>query len=88
MEVSSLGELSAEEAELLQALPDKQERLHWFQEREVLQAARGLIVGSAVTVLQGKERLRGIVRFVGRIPISYSSPPAGWFFGIELQVGL
>ncbi|XP_040040448.2 ubiquitin carboxyl-terminal hydrolase CYLD isoform X1 [Gasterosteus aculeatus] len=85
IEVSSLGELSAEEAELLQALPDKQERLHWFQEREVLQAARGLTVGSAVTVLQGKERLRGIVRFVGRIPNSYSSPPPGWFFGIELQ---
>ncbi|KAM8875403.1 ubiquitin carboxyl-terminal hydrolase CYLD isoform 3-T5 [Spinachia spinachia] len=86
VEVSTLGELSPDEAELLQALPDDPQRLNWFKEREVLRAARGLTVGSAVTVLQGKEWLRGIVRFIGRTPNApCSSPPAGRFFGIELQ---
>ncbi|KAL6108404.1 uncharacterized protein ACO6RY_18932 [Pungitius sinensis] len=86
IEAGSLEELSAEEAELLQALPDDPERLKWFRGREALQAARGLAVGTAVTVLQGKEWLRGIVRFIGRTPTSpYAAPPPGWFFGIELQ---
>lgn len=62
IEVSSMEELSPEEAELLQALPDDAERLKWFKEREALKTALGLKVGSAVTVEEGGEKLRGIVR--------------------------
>lgn len=89
IEVSSMEELSPEEAELLQALPDDAERLKWFKEREALKTALGLKVGSAVTVEEGGEKLRGIVRYVGRITDpSYPCPLSGTYFGIELQVGL
>ncbi|XP_038570967.1 ubiquitin carboxyl-terminal hydrolase CYLD isoform X1 [Micropterus salmoides] len=86
IEVSSMEELSPEEAELLQALPDDAERLKWFKEREALKTALGLKVGSAVTVEEGGEKLRGIVRYVGRITDpSYPCPLSGTYFGIELQ---
>uniref|UniRef100_A0A8C2WSU4 Ubiquitin carboxyl-terminal hydrolase CYLD n=1 Tax=Cyclopterus lumpus TaxID=8103 RepID=A0A8C2WSU4_CYCLU len=86
LESSSIQPLSKEEAELLQALSSDVERLEWFREGDALRVARGLSVGTAVTVDEGGERLRGIVRYIGRIrDTSYSCPLTGTFFGIELQ---
>ncbi|XP_044055834.1 ubiquitin carboxyl-terminal hydrolase CYLD isoform X2 [Siniperca chuatsi] len=86
LEASSMEELSAEEAELLQALPDDAERLKWFRRRDALQTALGLTEGTAVTVEEGGEKLRGIIRYIGRMTEpSYTCPLSGTFFGIELQ---
>lgn len=86
LEASSLKELSAVEAELLQALPDDAERLKWFRERDALNAASHLTVGTAVIVEEEGKKLRGIIRYIGWMaePI-YPSPISGIFFGIELQ---
>ncbi len=85
-----MEELTAEEAGLLQALPDDAERLKWFRQKDALRAALGLAVGTLVTVdKEGGEELRGTIRSIGRItPPTYSNPLSGTFFGIELQVGL
>ncbi|KAL7396546.1 hypothetical protein ABVT39_007562 [Epinephelus coioides] len=86
LEVSSMEPLSVEEAELLQALPEDAERLKWFRERDALKTAMGLTVGTAVTVDEGGEKLRGIIRYIGQLTQpSYSFPISGRFFGIELQ---
>lgn len=84
-----MEQLSAEVAELLQALPDDAERLKWFLEGDALRTALGLTVGTAVTVEEGGEELRGIIRYIGRMTEPTSSCPlSGTFFGVELQVGL
>ncbi|KAF1385307.1 hypothetical protein PFLUV_G00106380 [Perca fluviatilis] len=86
LEVSSMEELSAEEAELLLALSEDAERLKWFNERDALRAAKGLAVGTEVTVEEGGGKLRGILRYIGRLTEpTYSAPLSGTFFGIELQ---
>lgn len=84
-----MQELGEEEAELLLALHDDAERLKWFRERDALQAALNLNKGTAVTVDEGGEKLRGIIRYVGRLtePM-YPRRLSGRFFGIELQVRL
>lgn len=87
VEAGSLEELSEAEAELLLALPDDPERLAWFGRRDRLRAASELAVGTAVDVEKGGERLRGIIRYIGRLTEpTYLSPLSGRFFGIELQV--
>lgn len=89
IEVSELEELSKEEAELLQALPDDAERLKWFGQRDSLRAAMELTEGIVVTVDEAGVQLRGIIRYIGRLTEpTYLSPISGRFFGIELQVGL
>lgn len=89
IEVSELEELSNEEAELLQALPDDAERLKWFRQKDSLRAAMELTEGIVVTVDEAGVQLRGIIRYVGRLTEpTYLSPTSGRFFGIELQVGL
>lgn len=89
LDVSIMEELSEEEAELLLALHDDAERLKLFREREALQAALQLTEGAAVTVEEGGEKLRGIIRYVGRLTEpTYTCTLSGRFFGIELQVGL
>ncbi|XP_049910334.1 ubiquitin carboxyl-terminal hydrolase CYLD [Epinephelus moara] len=86
IEVSSMEPLSVEEAELLQALPEDAERLKWFRERDALKTAMGLTVGTVVTVDEGGEKLRGIIRYIGKLTQpSYFCPISGRFFGIELQ---
>ncbi|XP_068445993.1 ubiquitin carboxyl-terminal hydrolase CYLD [Clinocottus analis] len=86
LETSCIEPLSAEDAGLLQAVSGDAERLKWFQEGDALREARGLSVGTAVTVDEGGERLQGIVRYIGRMTdTSYSCPLPGTFFGIELQ---
>ncbi|KAK9519743.1 hypothetical protein VZT92_022452 [Zoarces viviparus] len=86
IELSCIEPLSAEKAELLQGLAEDADRLKWFEEGDALQAALGLTVGTAVTVEERGERLRGVVRYIGRLTgTSYSSPIPGTFFGIELQ---
>lgn len=89
VEVSIMQELGEEEAELLLALHDDAERLKWFRERDALQVALNLNKGTAVTVDEGGEKLRGIIRYVGRLtePM-YPLRLSGRFFGIELQVRL
>lgn len=83
-----MEQLSAEEAELLQALPDDTERLKWFKEKNALQTALGLTKGTPVTVDQGRQELRGIIRYIGTLTEpTFSCPLSGTFFGIELQVG-
>lgn len=84
-----MEELSAEEAELLLALSVDAERLKWFKERDALRTAKGLTLGTEVTVEEGGAKLRGILRYIGRLTEpTYSAPLPGTFFGIELQVGL
>ncbi|XP_029286243.1 ubiquitin carboxyl-terminal hydrolase CYLD [Cottoperca gobio] len=83
IEESSMEGLSYEEVELLQALYEDEERLKWFRERETLQTALGLTKGTTVTVNEGGQKLRGIVRYIGAIEESLPFP--GKFFGIELQ---
>ncbi|KAI3369102.1 hypothetical protein L3Q82_026072, partial [Scortum barcoo] len=86
LEVSILEELSPEAAGLLQALPDDAERLKWFREKEALQTALGLTEGTLVMVEEGRDQLRGIIRYIGMITrSSYPNPISGTFFGIELQ---
>lgn len=81
-----MEELSAEEAELLLALPDDAERLNWFNERDTLRAALRLTEGTEVTVDEGGDKLRGIIRYKGRLTEPTPSfPLSGTFFGIELQ---
>ncbi|XP_032381268.1 ubiquitin carboxyl-terminal hydrolase CYLD isoform X1 [Etheostoma spectabile] len=86
LEVSIMEKLSAEEAELLQALSEDAERLKWFNEGDALRTAQGLTPGTEVTVEEGGEKLRGILRCIVRHPEpTYSAPISGKFFGIELQ---
>lgn len=87
IEVGSLEELSEAEAELLLALPDDPERLKWFRRRDCLRAASELTVGTAVDVEKAGERLRGIIRYIGRLTEpTFSCPLSGRYFGVELQV--
>lgn len=87
IEVGSLEELSEVEAELLLALPHDPERLKWFGRRDCLRAVSELTVGTAVDVEKDGERLRGIIRYIGRLTEPpYPSPLSGRYFGIELQV--
>ncbi|KAM3875800.1 ubiquitin carboxyl-terminal hydrolase CYLD [Diretmus argenteus] len=83
LKVLDLEPLTAQEAEMLQALGEDADRLHWFRERETLRAALGLTVNTPVTVEEGGEKLRGVVRYVGKL--THSHPISGAFFGIELQ---
>lgn len=84
-----MQELREEEAKLLLALQDDAERLKWFREPEALQAALQLSKGAAVTVDEGGEKLRGIVRYVGSLTDRmHPCPLSGRYFGIELQVRL
>ncbi|XP_036969886.1 ubiquitin carboxyl-terminal hydrolase CYLD [Acanthopagrus latus] len=86
IDLSCMEQLSAEEAELLQALPDDTERLKWFKEKNALQTALGLTKGTPVTVDQGRQELRGIIRYIGTLTEpTFSCPLSGTFFGIELQ---
>ena len=79
--------LSAEEAEMLLALPEDSERLKWLREGAALKAALGLTEGTPVTVEEGGEELRGIIRYIGTMTIMRKRDPlTAKFFGIELQV--
>lgn len=81
-----MKELSAEEAELLQALPEDTERLKWFEERDALQTARSLTMGTEVTVEEDGKKLRGTIRYIGRIAEpAYHDVISGTYFGIELK---
>ncbi|XP_008280019.1 ubiquitin carboxyl-terminal hydrolase CYLD [Stegastes partitus] len=86
LEFSSIKELSAKEAELLLALAEDTERLKWFEERDALQTALGLSVGTEVTVEEDGKKLRGTIRYIGGMG-ELICPPGikGTFFGIELQ---
>nr|XP_020515174.2 ubiquitin carboxyl-terminal hydrolase CYLD-like [Labrus bergylta] len=86
MELSCLEELSEQEAALLLALPEDAERLKWWKDEKTLHTALELTEGTAVTVEEGGEELRGIIRYIGKLtsPIYYP-PLTGTFFGIELQ---
>uniref|UniRef100_UPI0037E75E0F ubiquitin carboxyl-terminal hydrolase CYLD n=1 Tax=Semicossyphus pulcher TaxID=241346 RepID=UPI0037E75E0F len=86
VEVSSMEKLSEQEARLLHALSKDTERLKWFKERDALQTALGLSEGTAVTVDEEGEELRGIIRYIGKLTSpEYPCPLAATFFGIELQ---
>uniref|UniRef100_A0A3Q3MGJ3 Ubiquitin carboxyl-terminal hydrolase CYLD n=1 Tax=Mastacembelus armatus TaxID=205130 RepID=A0A3Q3MGJ3_9TELE len=86
VDLSSMRALSAEEAGLLLALPDASERLNWFMQRDDLQMAQGLTKGTGVTVEENGKKLRGIIRYIGKITEpAYPDPISGTFFGIELQ---
>ncbi|XP_062279810.1 ubiquitin carboxyl-terminal hydrolase CYLD [Scomber scombrus] len=86
IDMSCLKELGLEEAQLLMALPEDNERLKWFKERDALQTALTLSEGAAVTVEEGGQMLRGIVRYIGKLASTkYPDPISARFFGIELQ---
>lgn len=87
VEVSMLEVLTEEVAELLQAVEDDAERLNWFRQKDALLAALDLTEGTAVTVDEAGEKLRGVIRYVGKlIDPKPPMPLSGRFFGIELQV--
>ncbi|XP_056131555.1 ubiquitin carboxyl-terminal hydrolase CYLD [Lampris incognitus] len=86
IEVHDIEEVSEHEANLLQALDEDSERLKWFEEKVTLREALELIVNTPVTVTnkQGNEKLRGIIRYIGKLSEIFRPIP-GVFFGIELQ---
>lgn len=88
VEVRIMEAVSAEVAGLLLALSEDAERLRWFREGAALQEACGLTVGSPVIVQEGREELRGVVRFIGPETKPLLDPLGGTVFGIELQVRL
>ncbi|XP_076010592.1 ubiquitin carboxyl-terminal hydrolase CYLD isoform X2 [Genypterus blacodes] len=86
VKVSMTEPLSIQQAELLEAVGDDSERLRFFRERKSLQTAQSLTVGTEVSVEEGGEKLRGLVRYIGRLTEpTVHSPLSGVFFGIELQ---
>ncbi|KAG7232596.1 hypothetical protein INR49_008325 [Caranx melampygus] len=85
IEVNIMTPVSAEEAGLLLALSEDAERLKWFSEGTALQEARGLTKGSQVIVQEGREELRGIVRYIGPQKKPVMDHLAGTVFGIQLQ---
>ncbi|CAJ1059422.1 ubiquitin carboxyl-terminal hydrolase CYLD-like [Xyrichtys novacula] len=85
IDVNMMEELSEEEARFLLALPEDPERLNWFKKRNALQTALTLTEGTAVIVDEDGEQLKGIIRYIGEIAYTCSSPISGTFFGIELQ---
>ncbi|KAM3618937.1 uncharacterized protein V6R79_000730 [Siganus canaliculatus] len=86
VEVSCLNELNAMEAELLLTLPDEAERLKKYKDIPDLNAALRLTEGTEVTVNEDGKKLRGIIRYIGRLTeTSFSRPLTGTYFGIELQ---
>lgn len=87
VEVNKMEGLNEQEAGLLQALSDDLERLKFFKEKNALQTALTLKVGTTVTVEEEGGELRGIIRFIGPLtkPL-YPHTLSGTFFGIELQV--
>lgn len=87
IDISCMKQLDVKEAELLQALSEDQERLKWFKQRDALKIALTLTEGTAVTVEEGAEKLRGIIRYIGELTRpNYPDNLTGMFFGIELQV--
>lgn len=87
LDIKILEELTPEKASLLLAVPDNPDRLKLFRDRDALERALGLSLGSEVTVDEEGKKLRGIIRYIG--PMAEPSclqPIAGTFFGIELQV--
>lgn len=86
IDISCMKQLDVKEAELLQALSEDQERLKWFKQRDALKIALTLTEGTAVTVEEGAEKLRGIIRYIGELTRpNYPDNLTGMFFGIELQ---
>ncbi|XP_072245052.1 ubiquitin carboxyl-terminal hydrolase CYLD [Leuresthes tenuis] len=86
IDLRCMKELSVEEAELLMALPEDTDRLKWFKDKDALQTAAGLTVGTTVTVDEEGKKLRGIIRFIGQLnEPSYNDIIPGTFFGVELQ---
>ncbi|XP_071394811.1 ubiquitin carboxyl-terminal hydrolase CYLD [Centroberyx affinis] len=83
---SDMEPLTVQEAELLQALGEDCERLKWYKEEQALKTAQGLTKGTSVTVDEGEEKLRGIIRYIGKLTEpKFLDPLPGVFFGIELQ---
>lgn len=87
LDLSMMEPLSVQEAELLQALAEDSERLRCFSEKKTLQTALSLTTGTAVTVEEEGVKLRGIIRYIGRLAEPKRPHPiSGVFFGVELQV--
>ncbi|KAM4628850.1 ubiquitin carboxyl-terminal hydrolase CYLD [Polymixia lowei] len=86
VKVVCMESVSKKEAELLQALEEDSERMKWFNERQTLKTALDLTVNTPVIVDGEGEKLRGIVRHIGKLTdLKGSDPISGMFFGIELQ---
>ncbi|CAN9500721.1 unnamed protein product [Ophioblennius macclurei] len=84
LDVTTVEELSQQEACFLLALPDDGERLKWFEERKALQSAEVLTEGASVIVKENGNLLRGIIRYVGPKD-HYNYPVNATYFGVELQ---
>ncbi|XP_017289779.1 ubiquitin carboxyl-terminal hydrolase CYLD [Kryptolebias marmoratus] len=85
IEMNCMKPLTEEKADLLLAMAEE-DRLKWFRDRKALQTALGLTVGTAVTVEEDQQNLRGVIRYIGpMIEPSRARPITGRFFGIELQ---
>lgn len=81
-----LQKLTKQKAEFLLAL-ECSDRLVELVRSESLDQAVDLVVGSEVTVEHNDKWLKGVVKYIGSIIESQlSSPIAGVWFGIELQV--
>ncbi|KAJ8389015.1 hypothetical protein AAFF_G00124120 [Aldrovandia affinis] len=86
--VTHIQPLTMQEAELLQALGEREERLRAVQDSKGLDHALTLTKGSRVTVqveVEG-EWFQGVIRYIGgTIPKRHPDPITGKLFGIELQ---
>uniref|UniRef100_A0A1A8KT35 Ubiquitin carboxyl-terminal hydrolase CYLD n=1 Tax=Nothobranchius kuhntae TaxID=321403 RepID=A0A1A8KT35_NOTKU len=86
IDVNCLECLTPDEAGLLLAVSDDDEKIKWFRSPEVIQTALGMKVGTSVVAEENGDRLRGTIRYIGPlVEPSFSFPMTGRFFGIELQ---
>ncbi|KAM4739111.1 ubiquitin carboxyl-terminal hydrolase CYLD isoform 2-T2 [Anableps anableps] len=79
--------LTIEEADLLLASESEAGRLkNWIRDKDALQRALGLTVGTDVMVEEDGEKLRGIICYIGpMVDPNFWRPITGRYFGIELQ---
>ncbi|XP_062854083.1 ubiquitin carboxyl-terminal hydrolase CYLD isoform X2 [Trichomycterus rosablanca] len=84
-----LQPLTKQKAEFLLALGSKEDRLVEYARSKSLDQAVDLVEDSEVTVEYKGKWLKGVVRYIGRIPEFnvkvLNVPIAGVFFGVELQ---
>ncbi|XP_054023491.1 ubiquitin carboxyl-terminal hydrolase CYLD [Dryobates pubescens] len=83
--IELLQPLREETAALLLAVGSHTERLNYFLERLSLEAALRAVPGQKVTVEVDRQRLPGVVRYVGSVCGKSSAALAPCFFGVELQ---
>uniref|UniRef100_A0A3Q2TIL2 Ubiquitin carboxyl-terminal hydrolase CYLD n=1 Tax=Fundulus heteroclitus TaxID=8078 RepID=A0A3Q2TIL2_FUNHE len=86
IDLTCVEKVSPQEADLLLACQPESDRLKWLRDRDALQTALALTVGTDVMVEKDGDWLRGTIRYIGPVAdTGYFNPITGRYFGIELQ---